>query len=342
MTAFGLPYSLVQHDGAAAGGSRWPVGALAAPHENFAAILLHAAHFHAHEALRLFVSDDRFELLQAAVSAGTAVEIACKAAVAQIEPTLIAERADRDTLLRLSGKGHRASTPATRIRTVGGLAAFRLVRHLHRALSVPESAAEAALEVRNAAIHMALVDRTEVRAAASAMSRVVDAVVEAMEASRADFWGERVVLVDNFIRVERETVEQIVEAKVAAARSRLSALVSRLDAATAASVLSALSRKRSHADHEEPVPCPVCGQQAWLICSTENGEVEWTWDEDGLAGTNVEITAYPFAFDCSVCGLELEVDELAHLKMDAEIELGERDVDPADYYEPDEDMWRDR
>lgn len=342
VSAYGIHDSglRVGASGKSRSGSFWPVGEHLAQHSDLAAILGESAQDAAHRAIRLFVSDERLELLQAAVGAGTAVEHLAKAAIVLVEPTLLADRVDRDTLLRLSGKGHRAEGAATRIRTIGALNAVKLVAALHKSVTVPLVLAEAALEVRNAAAHVGLVDREELRAAVSGMCRTVDAMLAAVAADRNSFWGTNVGVADALIEEGRAAVEQIVEAKFASARSHLAQLTKGMPAELAAAFLAALSQKLVRSDYEEEVPCPVCGQRAWLICGVEEGDVEFDPDESGWAW--VSRTAYPFEFDCSVCGLTLDELELAHLDMNQPVELESRDVDPADYYEPDEDLYRGR
>lgn len=320
-------------------GSFWPIGENLVQHSDLPAILGESAQDAAHRALRFFVSGERLELLEAAVGAGAAVEHLAKAAIALVEPTLLADRVDRDTLLRLSGKGHRAETPATRIRTIGAFNAVKLVAALHKGASVPLSLAEAALEVRNAATHVGLVDRDELRAAVSGMCRTMDAILDAMGADRAAFWGVNVGLADTLIEEGRAAVEKIVEAKLASARAHLAQITKGVPAALAAPFLAALSQKFVSSDHEEETSCPVCGQRAWLICGVEEGEFEHDHDEASQWGW-VSRTAYPFEFGCSVCGLTLDEVELVHLEMNDPIELELRDVDPADMYESDEDYYR--
>lgn len=53
-------------------------------------------------------------------------------------------------------------------------------------------------------------------------------------------------------------------------------------------------------------------------------------------------TAYPFELDCSVCGLTLERSNSRTWNMNEPIELDPGEIDPADLYEPDEDLYRDR
>jgi imidazoleglycerol phosphate dehydratase HisB len=298
-------------------------------------MMVGVAHHHALRALQHFVSDDHHELHDAAISAGVALELMCKAAIAQVEPVLLADRTERDTLLRLSGKASHASKRATRIRTIGAAEAFLGVRHFHKSIGVAEAAAREVFETRNAAAHVGVVDRAEVRSATSTMSRAVDAILLAMGADRLGFWGNRIDLVDGIIREQRETVEQIVAAKFAAARARVAALTHGLDPQVQRLVLAARAMKTVFSSHEEPIECPGCGQQAWLICRVEGGEIDGGPTPFGLLGT-ARASAFPFGLACSVCDLSLDEPELAHLSLDEEIEL-EYEVEPADF-EPNDDQ----
>lgn len=76
----------------------------------------------------------------------------------------------------------------------------------------------------------------------------------------------------------------------------------------------------------------MCLQRAWLVCGVEEGEIEfenhgeerWAW---------VSRTAYPYEFDCAVCGLNLEETELEHLSMNAPIKIEPREAGASDYTE---------
>lgn len=300
--------------------SSWPGGDYWFGHSDLAGLMLSAARDNAVRALSLYISTDRLELLQAAVGVGAAVELAAKAFLASVEPNLLVERADVDTILHLSGKGTLASAQATAIRTIGGVAACRVARGLGRAVVAGEIEVMRAMEVRNSATHMALVDREELRGCMPAMVRIVDSIVRELGEDRDRFWSNRLDLANNLIEERLQQVAQIVEAKRAAANERLTLLVRHLDANSRALVLASLSRQRAFFDHDEPVKCPICGQEAWLGCWVEDGDPEADDDE-----VSYPQTAWPYEFNCSVCGLNLEGDEeLTSMHLDAGIEIEPR------------------
>jgi len=300
-------------------------------HGDLAGLLLSAARDNAARALTLYVSTDRLELLQSAVALGTAIELAAKAFLASIEPTLLSERGDADTILCLSGKPSLAGGTPTTIRTLGGIAACRLARKLGRAVVAGDSDVQRALEVRNSAAHMALVDKDELRSCVPAMARIVDSLVAEMGEDRAAFWANQLSLADQLIEARVKQVTQILEAKKTAAIARLAELTRYLNDTSRPIVLASLSRLSVHSDHEEAHTCPICDQRAWLICSVEDSDPQ----SDGL-DVWLPQTAWPFEFICSVCGLHLEGDEeLAAMGLDFGIELDPRDMDETDYEPPD-------
>jgi len=207
---------------------------------------------------------------------------------------------------------------------------------------------EHALQVRNAAVHLAIVDATELRSAVKIMCRTVDDMVRSYgPGDRNTFWGETALpLVSQLLDEAASEVKQEVAAKVAAAGARLARMISGLAPEMAEALLRLQSgaAPRTSAEHVESAECPVCHQQGWLLCSVDRGAVEWEVDEDGVPSrARVDLTAWPEAFECPVCKLDLEFLELAEFDFPMEISL-EGDSDPFEVYEwePDEDEFRGR
>ena len=138
----------------------------------------------------------------------------------------------------------------------------------------------------------------------------------------------------------KSEIRRVVAAKQAVPRKRLGNLVRGLDAAGSAMVIASLSgRTTSSADHEEPQQCPVCEQQGWLICGIEQDFASIPGEGEAIDNW-VRRTAHPFAFECPVCELTLQSDELLEMNFPTEIEL--EPEDPYETYEPDEDLFRGR
>lgn len=336
MSKYGIPFSGFGYD-VRRPGPYWPAGEYSHGHEDLCALLVEAACDNAQRALRDFVSDERLALLQAAVAAGTAVELIAKAALVQVEPTLLCDNTDPDNLLRLAGKGDRSDLAPTRVKTIGGMKAMRLCKRLVKGITVGDKELEVVLEVRNAALHLALVNRDELRAAVATMARVVDEVLVGMEADRESFWGPQLSVADGLVAEGRAEIASLVAAKVSAARQRLEAITAQLSPEVAAAVLAQRAWCRLSSDHEEPVECPVCKREAWLICGVEKGEPELMGADDD-SDWMVPVSAWPFAFECAVCGLSLDDRELGQFHFPDSIELEPETVRPPWSYEP-EEQW---
>ena len=109
-----------------------PWGGLSSINHDFSNMLAQSARWHARTAVSNFVSDDPDARLQAACSAGTAVELLAKAYLADMNPALLADKGDKDTVLHLVGHGALAKGDVLSIKTIGAYEALRLVAQLHR------------------------------------------------------------------------------------------------------------------------------------------------------------------------------------------------------------------
>jgi hypothetical protein len=303
-------------------GTWWPVGRRTVPLGSLKWILGQSARWHARQAIELFMSDDLNELLQAAVSTGTAVEMLAKAYLVTISSSLIADKGDRDTLLILAGHSSKATIEPQHIKTIGALELLRMTKHLHKDLPWIQQD-PAILRVRNAATHMALVERKELQTAILQMCRIIESLLVPLDLDRQDFWGRYAIpVVDTLLDEAKTRRVQAVEAKKSAAAARLARMMGGLDEPSRQAVLAALSgRPTSFMDHEEPQTCPVCGRQGWLICAVEKGSPEP--DDFGLW---VDRTAYPYFFECPVCQLYIDSEELPEFDFPDEIELEPEEV----------------
>gem|GEM_PF-2737421 len=326
MSIKGVPHS-GRYFGLEKSGPYWPAGEYSCRHEDLCHLLFSSAQDNATRALNKYVSNDRLVMLQAAVAGGTAVEHAAKAVLVQIAPPLICDRSHADSLLHLSGKGEMADASAMDIKTISGLEAVRLCKRLLKQVSgISEESVNRALRVRHAALHAALVHRDDLRTATVDSIRIVDQLATGIGVDRSSFWKDHLGHVDQIISEHQVQVAGIVIAKLEAARSRISKITSSLSPDLASAVLGQLSRRLSSTDHEEPIVCPVCSQEAWLLCGVDKEKPEQD-SEDGECWIVRQI-AWPFAFECSVCGLELDDNELLEFDFPDSIELDPRFVRP--------------
>jgi hypothetical protein len=277
-------------------GTWWPTGEYAVPHSRLKQVLAQSARFNARQAIRFFVSDSRNGILQAAISVGGAVELLAKAYLASVAPALLAERGERDSVLVMANKAELAGRGVTDVKTIGAHEALLVAKHLRPALPYTPPADQIVLRVRNAAVHMGIVDRRELRAAVVVMCRIIETLLTVLGLDHSAFWGtEASSVVNEILDAAKSEVRRVVAAKMVAAKQHLAQLLSGLDQASMTVVIASLAGKHlSHTDHEEAATCPACGEQGWLLCGIERGELE-SWQggdgefyafvfEDGLPG----------------------------------------------------------
>lgn len=317
-------------------GTWWPAGKYVVKHSQLKRMLAESAQWHAQRAIQLFVSEDLNELLDAAVSAGTAVELLAKTYLATIEPVLLADKGDRDTVLIMGGRGELASVDPLLMKTISALDALRLAKYFHRELPWFQQDT-VSLRVRNAAIHMALVQGDELRWAVIQMSRLVESLIIPLDLDRESFWGSNAMSVVNYLIDEDKTERaRTVAAKKAAAERYLIELLQGLSDENRRVMLAVLSGRSPNIfiDHNEPQQCPVCEQQGWLICGVESGPIQRQAEEDGGFSVWAERIAYPVIFKCPVCQLHVEEDELLEFKFPRSIGIDPEDL-TRDYYDQD-------
>lgn len=321
---------------------RWPQGKYWSSHDDLAANLTDRAAEHAAVALQHWASDDTREVIMAAIATGSAVELMTKAHLAQISPVLLAERADLDTLLHLLGVGERTKARPSAIRTISATTALKHARRLNPEIAYSTPGDDLVFDVRNAAVHVGIVSQEELHEAVGIMVRILDSLLVLSEwPDRGGFWGEDwLSAVDALADAAAGAVRRRLESKLASARARLATLLTGLDATASAVVRTNLAARSSRIsiDHDERVTCPVCQEQAWLVCVVVDETREVDTDE-GMYLDVVGQTAWPEEFTCNVCGLELDSREIGEVpSLPDRLELAAEEEN----WEPDEDLIRDR
>ncbi len=312
---------------------RWPRGQYWAPHEDLGAVLSEMGEAHAHFAVRQWASGDRFAALQAAISAGCAVELLTKAHLASIEPTLIAQRSDPATILHLSGLGTRVESGPTEITTLGALEALKVAKMLSPEIAFTQSD-NVVFRARNAAAHMAILDQHELGRAIASMVRIVDSLIAVSPwPDRAEFWTEDLLpAVDAAAQTARSESHARLAAKLASARAHVTRLLDGLDSATEAVLRRSLAARSpwTSVEYEMRADCPACGESGWLICGLEDVFSDEVFDDGSVISQVTGKTAWPLFFNCNVCGLDLEQDEVREVdefpySIDLELDFDEED-----------------
>lgn len=319
------------------GHARWPAGDIWRSHDDLPGHLASSGRWHARNALRHWTDDDLDEALTAAVSAGCAVELLAKACLAKVSPALLLERADVESVLHLSGRGNLSQASPTIVKTVGATGALTSLKKLLPTLPYSARNDEVLFRVRNAAIHMALLDKDELAQAIKSMVRLCDRMVALSHWTPEGFWGR--TLVAAAIAVADEEASEVkarVAAKTAAATMRWEELQRDIPVAIRSTYLRALRTggPNTTIEHEQRQDCPICGESGWVSCAIQEDVRELDMPEGSLTEV-VARTAWPQIFECHVCGLRIEDRELSEFEdLPQWIDLPLHDDDD---YEPGED-----
>lgn len=272
--------------------------------------LLSAAEGHARFALRSYLDEKGILPLQTAVAAGAAVELLIKAVLFQAAPALLAMRGDVHSILVFSGKSGVAGKSYLDCRTVGGDDAKKALLAMRPNLNEISHEVDAALQRRNAAVHLAVLTKSDLVIGVKAMCVTVAALLSELTTRPEDFWGEDLaghaqVLAEEGADKRRLLLEQ---AKTVA-RERLARMRA---ASPEVVVLLAAERGAVEGDvddrgeeYSEAYQCPVCEYWGLLSGPVTRGD---TREVEGYNyyGWEVERTWYPEVFACEVCSLTLD------------------------------------
>jgi hypothetical protein len=316
------------------GGMWWPAGDRHVPHSGLRYRLASSARWHARTALNRFVSDDVDDQLQAAISAGIAVELIFKAYIANIAPQLLAEKGQIQSVLMLSGRGDLSGKTAHDLRSISGLQVVDTARQLIAKEKIGSSFPHLPQNLqcfiaRNSACHMAIVEADQLRHAVIEMTKIVDGMLPLMGLVRERFWGPGVLsAADALVNQANDEVRQRFEAKMAAARREVHRLTSALTPAKARRLLATLAQRPIPGvgpdDYEERRPCPACGQDATVQCYVISA-MDLGSDAPGRI-------AYPALFRCAACKLTLNNEELALIGIPDTIDL-DQDKAALEYFD---------
>lgn len=298
----------------------------------------------ANAALDNYTSDNEGELLWAAVSAGLALEAVIKYSIAKANPVLLADpKSGFGSAILLARHDTNAFSPRT-LRTVTGAAAVAVFRALHanRKGILDDRDCGPVFAVRNSAVHMGLVEPSEVRAAVKSMVVAVQSVLELEEGNDYEIWREaNLELVEALIDERTTEAQRATAEKKAVATRRYETLVESLPRPQREQVITSIERlSLKNLDEVNRVShrCPVCGRDGLLVRYVTRSGLDFTgfsYPDDEPRG---ERYAYPEEFDCFVCGLNLDEAELAedHTFED----IYEEEVGPSEEFERALEDWR--
>lgn len=291
-----------------------------------------------------YVADEDHDLIEAAQSAGAATEYLIRAVLCLHDPVLLAARNHAPSVVALSRANPVSPLDTLQLRTISYGEALDLLRVIHPSLGL-DSDVRAVMDLRNAAAHMAMTNSATLKEAAVRLVQIVSKIHGLLNRAEADYWGVSLAPVIQAMQDEHVTaLARTVEAKFARARQLLAELTRDLSPGDAEAVLVAREARsvRWAGDEEEEHECPVCNRSGWFVVATEKGEpYEYYYSDD--ISWHVEVFRWPTMFQCPVCDLVLEDDELAAAGLPTELDSRDEETeDPYADWEPDEDYLRGR
>lgn len=321
--------------------------------ENF---LYWGARHEARIAVGTYGSDEMQTMRRAAMAMGAAAEHLLSSAVVAIDPVLLADPRDFASAVSLSRANKSGRLDPAKLRTAPWDRQLRILEEVHVSIRI-RSDMTSLMTTRNAAAHAALVTTSNLGEAAVALARVVEDLHTALpHRDEGSFWGDRFIDTVKELRdVRSSATRQRVSAKIAHAKDALEKILFGLTEDGRARTLVALEARLTAATviDAETVEeeCPACGRQGELSLLTEKQDeprYEADYDRDGTPMAEYAVfgvLGYPTLFQCPVCGLSLEQDELElYPNLSADRDLDEVWEDAGDHfdYEPDEDWLRGR
>ncbi|MFF4819966.1 hypothetical protein ACFY2K_35940 [Kitasatospora sp. NPDC001309] len=266
--------------------------------------------------------------------AGIAAEHLLKAYLTSLHPALIVDARDFDSLLHATGHGAHTSIPASRAKTIGLVEAHaRVHKILRNQIPINKQALEPVANARNGVAHSGVHESGEVQTVFTTCLRLIDPLLTELKIDPDTFWGSYRPLHDRLIEERVRATRIRLEGKLARARAVFEQRYGHLEPKEREVVLATITRQYGvlAMDHSLLKPCPACGSDGWLVGSLHL---------DDRPETVVLFT--PYIFECSACGLEVE-DELSELgDLNDEVVLDDPPEAFDSFWEPDEDLYRDR
>lgn len=281
--------------------------------------LLGASRGSAQFALRSYASAVPFERIQSALSAGSAVEYMLKCVIAAADPTLLAQRSSLDSVIALSRAVQPIPIDPRSLRTIDASEALKIVGKLHPTMKTQVDAA-AVLDLRNSAAHMAMEAGPEIEKAVVGVVRVLSELLDFLKEGEDRFWGTNLSpLVREMKKKASDALAHRVGSKVAAAEMRFKALTRSLSGSGMEAILTLLERRDvpfalDESGGDVGRMCPACGRRGLLsfIKERDPSSFEILSDPDDPSNqvVYVSVAGTPEMFQCPVCDLKLDGDEL--------------------------------
>ncbi|WP_214542316.1 hypothetical protein [Curtobacterium flaccumfaciens] len=267
------------------------------------------AYHDATQAFKRYGERDAHSHREIAIAAGSASEYLHTAVIIAVDPMLLADPRHPQSLLMLSRHNRDLTVRHAELRSIAMTRKIALVHEMFPDLAVREAATKLAAR-RNAAVHAGILDTEDVAQLLQWLVAVGDALEPLIaNPSNIIFWPDQFEGTIQSLRDDAATAaEKLREARLEAARESLRILTLGLSAEAIPPFVAALegagrSRRTEPADDRA---CPACGNLGWVSCVRAT---TFPTVQGGDVG-DLAIVGVPTRFNCAVCGLELDSNEL--------------------------------
>jgi len=298
-------------------------------------------------ALRNYADTNELTRLQSAIAAGSAVEYLLRSVVVAADPVLLARRDSLDSMIALSKAVSAAPFDPKLLRTIDASEALKVVGKLHPTMKTQNDALDV-FALRNTAAHMAMELGTELEKGVVQVVRVIDELLSFLSEDENAYWGSNLwSLVGEMKKKASDALLHRVRSKVAAAEMRFKTVTALFNDTNRESMLLILERRGvPFALDEDGLDlsrvCPACGRKGHLSLVKEfdpdSVEVWSDIDDPSNSTITVSVMGVPNLFQCPVCALLLEGDELGlYAGLHETVQLPDEESVPSDIDNPDWD-----
>ena len=267
------------------------------------------AHHDATHAFKRYGERDAHSHREIAIAAGSASEYLHTAVIIAVDPMLLADPRHPQSLLMLSRHNRNSTVRHAELRPIAMTRKNALVHEMFPDLPVRDAATKLAVR-RNAAVHAGIVDTEDPAQLLQWLITVGDAL-EPLIANPSDiiFWPDQYEGTIQSLRDDAATAaEKLREARLEAARDSFRILTRGLSAEAISPFVAApegAGRSR-RTDLPDDRTCPACRNLGWVSCVRAT---TFPTMQGGDVG-DLALVGVPTRFNCAVCGLELDSDEL--------------------------------
>ncbi|MGN7970207.1 hypothetical protein [Microbacterium sp. 22296] len=268
-------------------------------------------------------ADDQV-LIRAALSLGHAAEQLIMACLATIDTALLADGKIATSRYALSKGNATGALNIHTLRTTTWGEGYSVLRQVDPKLGEPHDI-KFVMETRNAAAHIAMVDSADLAEAVVKLAHTVGLLHGLLPGFvEDDYWGPTHLPVVTGLRDARaDKVKLELDAKLLAATEYSASLFPAMSEADRETVLITMEARKPtrtvsgrDGDVWERHPCPACNRSGYLHYALEHQDDHEEipeYDSDGhVEGVYVEVSVewIPLAFECPVCNLDLDEDEV--------------------------------